>query len=173
MRSKRRRPRWLRLAGGLVVALVALVALMVPVSARLPGLSRFPRSRLLLAELSHGRLVLLTWLTWLTWLAQFTGFRRGFVGGRRRRGGRDVLDGDGCLGTRRCLGHVAVIGRCLRGTVEVRIRLASVFGGRIAVRARPTAATMRASTFGHATMFVMGYLLAVAPVSAGLLAVLL
>jgi hypothetical protein len=156
-----------------LVALVALIALMVPMCARLPGLpglSGFPRSRLVLAELSRGRLLLVTWLTRFAW---FTGLRRGLVGGRRRRGGRDVLDGNGCLGTRRRLGHVAVIGRCLGAPVEVRVRLASVIGGRAAVRARPTAATMRASTFGHATMFVMGYLLAVAPVSAGLLAVLL
>jgi len=153
-----------------LVTLVTLVTLMVPVSARLPGLSGFPRSRLVLAELARGRLLLVTWLTRFAW---FTGLSRGLVGGRRRRGGRDVLDGDGCLGTRRRLGHVAVIGRCLGGPVEVRVRLASVIGGRAAVRARPTAATMRASTFGHATMFVMGYLLAVAPVSAGLLAVLL
>jgi hypothetical protein len=131
-------------------------------SARLPGLSGFPRSRLLLAELSRGRLLRLTWLTRFAW---FTGFRRGLVGGRWKRGGRDVLvEGNGCLGTRRCLGHVAVIRGRLWGPVEVRVRLASVFGGRTAVRARPTAATMRASAFGHATMFVMGYLLAVAPV---------
>jgi len=153
-----------------VATLVALVPRMVPVFARLPGLSGFPRSRLVLAKLSRWRLLLVTWLTRFAW---FTGLRRGLVGGRRRRGGRDVLDGNGCLGTRRGLGHVAVIGRRLGGPVEVRVRLASVFGGLRAVRARPTAATMRASTFGHATMFVMGYLLAVAPVSTGLLAVLL
>jgi hypothetical protein len=165
-------------APAVVATLVALVPVMVPVFARLPGLPRlsgFPRSRLVLAELSRGRLLLLTWLTWLTWLTRLTRLRRGLASGRRRRGrgGRDVLDANGCLGTRRRLGHVAVIGRSLRAPVEVRVRLASVIGGRTAVRARPTAATMRASTFGHATMFVMGYLLAVAPASAGLHAVLL
>jgi len=156
-----------------VATLVALVPRVVPVFARLPGLSGFPRSRLVLAKLSRWRLLLVTWLARFAWLTRLTRLRRGLADGCRRRGGRDVLDGNGCLGTRRGLGHVAVIGRRLGGPVEVRVRLASVFGGLRAVRARPTAATMRASTFGHATMFVMGFLLAVAPVSAGLLAVLL
>ena len=58
------------------------------------------------------------------------------------------------------MGLIATIGGRFRCAVEVRVRLAGVFGGSTAVRARPAAATMRASAFGHATMFVMGCVLA-------------
>ena len=70
----------------------------------------------------------------------------------------------------------AVVGCCRlhllerRELLAVRVRLASGIGGRTAVRARATATTMRASAFGHATMFVMGCVLAiVTPESTGVI----
>jgi len=77
------------------------------------------------------------------------------------RSGGGVVGGDG--------GHrwwgaftVVVVARVrwsVWARVAVRVRLARL-GGIATIRARPTAATVRASAFGHATLFVMGCLLA-------------
>ena len=70
---------------------------------------------------------------------------RGSVLGRYGRDGRRRRGVDGDVGT----------GWCVRSRIAVRIRLA-LFGGIATILARPSAATVRASAFGHATRFVMG-----------------
>jgi hypothetical protein len=119
--------------------------------------------------------VMMTWLAMfsraLVMLAEFT--RRAWflfprlgrrVGGWWRRGWCDwrVLSNDGSGGTWRRFGDITTVLRCFGAPVEVRVRLACVISGRTAVRARPAAATLRASTFGHATVFVMGCVLTTA-----------
>jgi hypothetical protein len=124
-----------------VVAIVAVVAVFAMISRPLFVLLEFPwRALLLLACLSRG-------------------FGRG---SRRRRSGGCVLCGyEGHGRRRRCVVVVvASINWSFGGSVSVRVWLASLIGGRTAVRARATATTVRASAFGHATMFVMGCLLA-------------
>jgi hypothetical protein len=113
-----------------------------------------PRRTLVLLEFAGWALLLL-----LSCLAGGLGhrWRRGrwrcgrFLGRHRddrRRRGIDIV-------------IVASIDWSLRGSVAVRVRFAVGFSRRTAVRARATATTtMRASAFGHATMFVMGCLLA-------------
>jgi hypothetical protein len=123
---------------------------------RLAWLARWPLL-VLLAVFSRGSLILRLLFARL----------RGCFGGRLAWSGWGVLSHDGGVCARRRVVGIPAIGGCLWGSIEVRVRLARVCR-RAAVRARPTAATMRASTFGHATMFVMGCLRARAPVSAGL-----
>jgi hypothetical protein len=124
-----------------VPAFSTVVAVMMAV---LPVLPVLTRPLFLVAGLPRGALLLLA----------------GFGGCLADRGrgwcGWGVLSRDGGGGSRRCFGHIATLGWRLGGPVEVRVRLACVIGGRTAVRARPSAATMRASTFGHAAVFVMG-----------------
>lgn len=129
-------------------SVAALVAVVVSVVAMIA------RALVVLAEFALGPLLLL-----------LPRFGRGFSGGGGRRRGRRsrlgcVLGYDGSHGWRRGVDRVTSIYWSLRGSIEVRIRLASGISGRTAVRARATATTMRASAFGHATMFIMGCLLA-------------
>jgi hypothetical protein len=138
-----------------LAALVAVMLAMLALLARGPlvGTSILTRSTLLLISRLARR------------------FRRGRSGcrcGRSRRGsGRGsgrrcggVLGRDRDRRGRRVIDWFVSIDWSL-GSVAVRVRLAIGLGGRTVVRARATAATtMRASAFGHATMFVMGCVLA-------------
>jgi hypothetical protein len=138
-----------------LAALVAMMLAMLALLARGPlvGTSILTRSTLLLISRLARR------------------FRRGRSGcrcGRSRRGsGRGsgrrcggVLGRDRDRRGRRVIDWFVSIDWSL-GSVAVRVRLAIGLGGRTVVRARATAATtMRASAFGHATMFVMGCVLA-------------
>ena len=138
------------------IPVAALVAVMVPMLAMLAG------RPLVRPSILTGRTLLL-----LSRLARR--FRRGWRGRRcrRRRGQRrrcwGVLGRDRDRRGRRVrvIDWVAFIDWSLGGSVAVWVRLAVGLCGRTIVRARATAATtMRASAFGHATMFVMGFVLA-------------
>jgi len=141
------------------VSVAALLPVMVPMLAMLAMLARRPLVR---PSIFTRRTLLL-----LSCLARR--FRRGWSGrrcrrrcgrGRRRRCGGVLRRHRGNWG-RRVIDLVASIDWSLGGSVEVRVRLAVGLSARTVVRARATAATtMRASAFGHATMFVMGCVLA-------------
>jgi hypothetical protein len=133
-------------AGSVLAALVTLLAVVTVISmmAVLPVLAR---PLFLLPVLSGWSLLLDPRLA------------RCFRGGRRGRwSDRGVLSRDGGHGRRR---GVDVVASLFGDVWGVRVRLASGISGRTAVRARATATTVRASAFGHATMFVMGCVLAV------------
>jgi len=80
--------------------------------------------------------------------------------GLARRGGRcrGVLGRDRGQVRRRWGGVIASIRRGIGSPVAIRIGVADGIGWRLIVRTRATATTVRASAFGHATMFVMGCL---------------
>jgi hypothetical protein len=146
-----------RIAVAVAVMVVAMIALVLRALVVLPVLALWGRLR--------G--VLFAWLRW--------GFRCGGRRRRRRRCRGCVLDGDEApRWGPRVVVVATVIGR-FGCPVEVRVWLASRFGGRTAVRARPAAATLRASAFGHAAVFVMGCVLTMAlrTTCPGCLAVLL
>ena len=122
-------------AAAVLTAVIAMVA-MLPVIPVLWSLRRLGRCcRALLACVPHlGR----------------------SVGGRGRwRWRRGVLGDHGCDGWRRGVSVIPGVGWRVWARFAVRVRLA-LFGGIATIRARPSAATVRASAFGHATMFVMG-----------------
>ena len=135
-----------------VVAVSALVpaALVAVVVAMIAMLAMVARTLIMLAKFSRRTLLLR--------LACFA--RRFGYGRRRRRGCWGVLSRDESHRRRRRVDVVASINWGLRGSVQVRVRLAGRISGRSAVRARAPATTVRASAFGHATLFVMGYVLA-------------
>jgi len=96
---------------------------------------------------------------WGARLACVPRFGRSLCGRWRGRCGWSVLGGHERGGRRRGVGIIACVGWCVGPRVAVGVRVA-LFGGGATIRARPSAATVRASAFGHATMFVMGCLLA-------------
>jgi hypothetical protein len=140
-------------AATITPAITAIVTMMVAVAAVML------RAVIVLSVLTvlRRRSLLAILLAWLS----------GCFGGRwwrwRRRWcrGRFLSGGDAPSRRRSVVGFAAIV-RSFRRPVEVRVWLASGFGGRTAGRARPSAATLRASAFGHAAVFVMGCVLTMA-----------